>query len=31
MKDETGGDVSSYITNGEWDLIGKVKLQIERF
>jgi hypothetical protein len=23
LKDEKGGDISSFITNGEWDLIGK--------
>ena len=22
LKDESGGDISSFITNGEWDLIG---------
>ena len=22
MKEETGGDISSFISNGEWDLIG---------
>ena len=22
LKDEGGGDISSFITNGEWDLIG---------
>jgi len=23
MKDDEGGDLSSFITNGEWELIGK--------
>lgn len=23
LKDEGGGDISSFISNGEWDLIGK--------
>ena len=23
LKDEKGGDISSFIPNGEWDLIGK--------
>ena len=23
LKNEDGGDISSFITNGEWDLIGK--------
>ena len=22
LKEETGGDISSFISNGEWDLIG---------
>ena len=22
LKDENGGDISSFISNGEWDLIG---------
>ena len=26
LKDEKGGDISSFITNGEWDLIGKNSL-----
>ena len=25
LKDEDGGDISSFIPNGEWDLIGKKK------
>ena len=24
LKDENGGDISSFISNGEWDLIGNV-------
>lgn len=24
LQDDAGGDVSSFITNGEWDLLGKV-------
>lgn len=23
LQDEAGGDISSFITNGEWDLLGK--------
>lgn len=23
LQDETGGDISSFVTNGEWDLLGK--------
>lgn len=23
LQDESGGDISSFITNGEWDLLGK--------
>lgn len=23
LQDEAGGDVSSFITNGEWELLGK--------
>ena len=23
LQDDTGGDISSFITNGEWDLLGK--------
>lgn len=26
LQDDAGGDVSSFITNGEWDLLGKVLL-----
>lgn len=22
LQDETGGDISSFVTNGEWDLLG---------
>lgn len=25
LQDEAGGDISSFITNGEWDLLGKKK------
>ena len=25
LQDEAGGDVSSFITNGEWELLGKIK------
>jgi len=28
LKDEKGGDISSFITNGEWDLIGKHNFKI---
>ena len=24
LKDKNGGDISSFIMNGEWDLIGKI-------
>jgi hypothetical protein len=30
LKDEKGGDISSFITNGEWDLIGKQKKQKQK-
>lgn len=23
LQDEAGGDISSFVTNGEWDLLGK--------
>lgn len=26
LQDESGGDVSSFITNGEWELLGEWKL-----
>lgn len=26
LQDEAGGDVSSFVTNGEWDLLGKAPL-----
>lgn len=24
LQDETGGDISSFVTNGEWDLLGEL-------
>ena len=30
MKDDAGGDLSSYIQNGEWDLIGKTVIHAFR-
>jgi len=25
LQDEAGGDISSFITNGEWDLLGELQ------
>jgi len=25
LQDEAGGDISSFITNGEWDLLGECR------
>ena len=30
LKDENGGDISSFITNGEWDLLGNFGCVIYR-
>lgn len=30
LNNEQGGDISGYITNGEWDLIGEPRLAFER-
>lgn len=31
MKDDEGGDLSSFITNGEWELIGAVEIPLYTF
>lgn len=30
LQDETGGDISSFVTNGEWDLLGKFRRKCVR-
>ena len=29
LKEEEGGDISSFIPNGEWDLIGDIETKLE--
>lgn len=35
LQDEAGGDISSFITNGEWDLLGRnskiIKMKMKRY
>ena len=30
LQDEAGGDISSFVTNGEWDLLGKFGFRKKR-
>lgn len=30
LQDESGGDISSFITNGEWDLLGEFLQALSR-
>lgn len=31
LQDESGGDISSFITNGEWDLLGEFLQPLSEF